>query len=45
MTSPPIYRELEEEIEETRRAKEASIEAQEFEKAANLRDTERKLTN
>jgi ATP-dependent Clp protease ATP-binding subunit ClpC len=45
MTSPPIYRELEEEIEETRRAKEASIEAQEFEKAANLRDKERRLTN
>jgi ATP-dependent Clp protease ATP-binding subunit ClpC len=42
---PPVYRELEEEIEETRRAKEAAIEAQEFEKAANLRDTERKLTN
>jgi ATP-dependent Clp protease ATP-binding subunit ClpC len=45
MTSPPIYRELEEEIEETRRSKEASIEAQEFEKAANLRDKERRLTN
>ncbi len=45
MTSPPVYRELEEEIEETRRAKEASIEAQEFEKAANLRDKERRLTN
>ncbi len=44
MTSPPIYRELEEEIEDTRRAKEAAIEAQEFEKAANLRDQERKLT-
>jgi len=44
MTSPPVYRELEEEIEETRRAKEAAIEAQEFEKAANLRDQERKLT-
>ena len=28
-----------------RRAKEAAIEAQEFEKAANLRDTERRLTN
>ena len=39
MTSPPVYRELEEEIETTRRAKEAAIEAQEFEKAANLRDT------
>ncbi|MBI5106105.1 MAG: ATP-dependent Clp protease ATP-binding subunit [Solirubrobacterales bacterium] len=45
MTSPPVYRELEDEIEETRRAKEAAIEAQEFEKAANLRDKERRLTN
>src|SRR5881394_4022484 len=45
MTSPPVYRELEEEIETTRREKEAAIEAQEFEKAASLRDTERKLTN
>ena len=45
MTAPPVYRELEEEIETTRREKEAAIEAQEFEKAANLRDTERQLTN
>ena len=45
MSQPPVYRELEEEIEETRRAKETAIEAQEFEKAANLRDTERQLTN
>src|SRR5881227_482475 len=45
MTSPPVYRELEDEIEETRRAKEEAIEAQEFEKAAALRDKERKLTN
>jgi ATP-dependent Clp protease ATP-binding subunit ClpC len=45
MTSPPVYRDLEEEIETTRRQKEAAIEAQEFEKAANLRDTERRLTN
>src|ERR1700742_1589738 len=44
MTSPPVYRELEEEIESTRREKEAAIEAQEFEKAANLRDQERQLT-
>ncbi len=44
MTSPPVYRELEEEIEKTRREKEAAIEAQEFEKAANLRDKERQLT-
>jgi ATP-dependent Clp protease ATP-binding subunit ClpC len=45
MSQPPVYRELEDEIEETRRAKEAAIEAQEFEKAANLRDKERQLTN
>jgi ATP-dependent Clp protease ATP-binding subunit ClpC len=45
MSQPPVYRELEEEIEETRRAKETAIEAQEFEKAANLRDEERQLTN
>jgi ATP-dependent Clp protease ATP-binding subunit ClpC len=45
MSQPPVYRDLEEEIEETRRAKESAIEAQEFEKAANLRDTERQLTN
>jgi ATP-dependent Clp protease ATP-binding subunit ClpC len=44
MTSPPVYRDLEEEIETTRRNKEAAIEAQEFEKAANLRDAERRLT-
>src|SRR5438132_1244208 len=45
MTAPPVYRDLEEEIETTRRDKEAAIEQQEFEKAANLRDEERKLTN
>ena len=45
MSSPPVYRELEDEIEQTRREKEAAIEAQEFEKAANLRDKERRLTN
>jgi ATP-dependent Clp protease ATP-binding subunit ClpC len=44
MTSPPVYRELEEEIDETRRAKEEAIENQEFEKAANLRDKERRLS-
>jgi ATP-dependent Clp protease ATP-binding subunit ClpC len=44
MTSPPVYRELEDEIEETRRAKEEAIESQEFEKAANLRDKERRLS-
>jgi ATP-dependent Clp protease ATP-binding subunit ClpC len=45
MTSPPANRELEGEVETTRREKEAAIEAQEFEKAAALRDKERKLTN
>ncbi|MGH2910095.1 MAG: ATP-dependent Clp protease ATP-binding subunit [Solirubrobacteraceae bacterium] len=44
MTSPPVYRELEDDIEETRRAKEEAIESQEFEKAANLRDKERRLS-
>ncbi|MGO9447416.1 MAG: ATP-dependent Clp protease ATP-binding subunit [Solirubrobacteraceae bacterium] len=45
MTSPPANKELEGEVETTRREKEAAIEAQEFEKAAALRDQERKLTN
>jgi len=45
MTSPPANKELESEVETTRREKEAAIEAQEFEKAAALRDKERKLTN
>jgi ATP-dependent Clp protease ATP-binding subunit ClpC len=45
MTAPPANRELELEVETTRREKEAAIEAQEFEKAANLRDKERRLTN
>src|SRR5271155_5756782 len=45
MTSPPANRELEGEVESTRREKEAAIEAQEFEKAAALRDKERRLTN
>src|SRR5664279_3518261 len=44
MSAPPRYRELEEEIEKVRKDKEASIENQEFEKAASLRDKERKLT-
>jgi ATP-dependent Clp protease ATP-binding subunit ClpC len=44
MSAPPRYRELEDEIEKVRKDKEASIEAQEFEKAASLRDKERKLT-
>jgi ATP-dependent Clp protease ATP-binding subunit ClpC len=44
MSAPPRYRELEEEIEKTRKEKEDAIENQEFEKAASLRDKERKLT-
>jgi ATP-dependent Clp protease ATP-binding subunit ClpC len=44
MSAPPRYRELEDEIERVRKEKESSIENQEFEKAASLRDKERKLT-
>ena len=44
MSAPPRWRELEEEIDRVRVEKEASIEAQEFEKAAALRDKERKLS-
>ncbi len=44
MSAPPRYRELEDEIEKVRKDKEEAIEAQEFEKAASLRDKERKLT-
>src|SRR5512143_2660288 len=45
MSAPPRYRELEEEIDNVRKDKEDAIENQEFEKAANLRDQERRLTN
>src|SRR5690242_21694483 len=44
MSAPPRYRELEEEIERVRKEKENAIESQECEKAASLRDKERKLT-
>src|SRR5437867_9470473 len=44
MSAPPRYRELEEEIEKVRKDKEDAIENQEFEKAASLRDKERKLS-
>jgi ATP-dependent Clp protease ATP-binding subunit ClpC len=44
MSAPPRYRELEEEIDKVRKDKEQAIESQEFEKAASLRDKERKLT-
>ncbi|MCA1687454.1 MAG: ATP-dependent Clp protease ATP-binding subunit, partial [Actinobacteria bacterium] len=44
MASPPYYKEVDEELEQVRTQKEAAIDGQEFEKAARLRDSERKLT-
>jgi ATP-dependent Clp protease ATP-binding subunit ClpC len=44
MSSPPYYKELDEEISQVRAEKEAAIDGQEFEKAARLRDNEKKLT-
>jgi ATP-dependent Clp protease ATP-binding subunit ClpC len=44
MASPPYYKEVDEELEQVRAQKEAAIDGQEFEKAARLRDSERKLT-
>ena len=43
MTNPPQLQELDEEIETTRLAKEAAIDAQDFEGAAKHRDEEKKL--
>ena len=43
MTAPDSVREVDERIAEVRREKEAAIDNQDFEKAAGLRDTERKL--
>ena len=43
MQAPPDYRELEDEIANTRKEKEAAIEAQQFERAAKLRDREKEL--
>jgi ATP-dependent Clp protease ATP-binding subunit ClpC len=43
MSSPPYYKEVDEELQQVRTQKEAAIERQEFEKAARLRDSERKL--
>ena len=45
MAAPPAQRELEDEIERVRKEKEAAIEGQDFELAANLRDQERKLAS
>src|SRR5205809_7887565 len=41
MTRPPDVKEIEREIEEIRVEKEAAIKAQDFEKAASLRDKEK----
>src|ERR1700748_2689602 len=43
MQAPPDYRELEDKIASVRREKEAAIEAQQFERAAKLRDKEKDL--
>jgi ATP-dependent Clp protease ATP-binding subunit ClpC len=43
MQAPPDYRELEDEIAKIRKEKEAAIEAQQFERAAKLRDREKEL--
>src|SRR5215831_11575653 len=43
MQAPPDYRELEDEIAKVRKEKEAAIEAQQFERAAQLRDREKSL--
>ena len=43
MTAPPDLREFDERISEVRREKESAIDAQDFEKAASLRDKEKTL--
>ena len=43
MSSPPYYKEIDEELKAVRSEKEAAIDGQEFEKAARFRDSERKL--
>jgi ATP-dependent Clp protease ATP-binding subunit ClpC len=43
MTAPPDLREFDERIASVRREKESAIDAQDFEKAASLRDTEKRL--
>ncbi len=45
MTAPPDLREFDERIAEVRREKESAIDAQDFEKAARLRDSEKNLLN
>ncbi len=43
MTAPPDLREYDEKIADVRRDKESAIDSQDFEKAAQLRDTEKQL--
>ncbi|MGH3848438.1 MAG: ATP-dependent Clp protease ATP-binding subunit, partial [Pseudonocardiaceae bacterium] len=43
MTAPPDLREFDEKIAEVRRDKESAIDAQDFERAAKLRDSEKQL--
>jgi ATP-dependent Clp protease ATP-binding subunit ClpC len=43
MTAPPSVREMDEKIAEVRMKKESAIDAQDFERAARLRDEERRL--
>src|SRR5215207_8393759 len=45
MTAPPDLREFDGKIADVRRDKESAIDAQDFEKAASLRDTEKNLLN
>lgn len=42
-TIPPNVKELEQQLEEVRKEKDAAVQSQEFEKAASLRDKEQKL--
>lgn len=44
LTAPPDVKEIEDKIESTRKEKEAAITAQEYEKAAKLRDEEKTLS-
>ncbi|MBN2025992.1 MAG: ATP-dependent Clp protease ATP-binding subunit [Actinobacteria bacterium] len=43
MTAPPDFRDMEEKLQQVRQEKQAAIAAQEFEKAAGLRDKEKEI--
>jgi len=43
MTAPPDFRDMEEKLQQVRQEKQAAITAQEFEKAAGLRDKEKEI--